>query len=410
MLDSFTRSHLTVARIAGIPVGLNYSWFAVCALVVWTLGEGYFRHVVPGTPEAMVWAASSAGTLLFFGSILAHEFGHALAAQAFGIPCRGVTLFALGGVSRIAAEPRTAREELVIAGAGPVVSFFLALLFAGLALFGSRGAPVFAALTTYLALVNAGLAIFNLLPALPLDGGRILRAVLWHIAGDPWRAMRWSATAGRFCGLSFVSLGVVSGLFGGAMWGVWLVLVGLFIERSANGSAKHAREAQADAVRDAFLEALAARANLQTAAAVLPEESQGGANVDERTWRAFGERVVQWRARLDTLPRPGDIDTIGPEGGDVDQEVGRRYLEDRLEMYRVLDDVDLALRSRIEDGRIEHGFARLGELYSRWEQPAGRNEAVESDPADAVLAGRPERFAPNPEDALSREPGSSIEV
>jgi Zn-dependent protease len=361
-------------------------------------------------PSWLVWTASVVGAILFFASILAHEFGHALAAQAFGIPCRGVTLFALGGVSRIASEPRTAREELVIAGAGPAVSVALAFLFAGLALFCSRGSPVFAALNTYLALVNAGLAIFNLLPALPLDGGRVLRAMIWAWQGDPWRAMRWSATAGRLCGLSFVSLGVVSGLFGGAMWGVWLVLVGLFIERSANGSAKHAREAQREAAHEAFLDALAARMNLQPVSAVLPQE-QGGANVDDRMWRVLSERVVQWRARLDTLPRPGEIDGGGLDGDEVDQEVGRRYFEDRTEMYRLLNDVDVSLRSRLEDGRIEAGFERLDDLYSRWQQPAERGDDLfENDPADSLLAGRPERFAPTPEDVLTREPGSSIEV
>jgi Zn-dependent protease len=386
VLDHLTRTHVPLGRISRVPVGLNASWFAVFALVVWTLGRGYFPQVAPGAGAGAVWGAALAGALLFFGSILAHELGHALCALACGIEVKGITLFLLGGVSRIASEPRDAGEELRIAIAGPAVSVALSLI-AGVAAFLTTGSPLGNALAIYLVLVNAALAVFNMIPALPLDGGRVLRAILWRTSGDALRATRWSATAGRFCGLSMIALGAISGVFGALVYGFWFVLIGVFIDRSAKGSARAAEESAAEALKETVR--------------VLGTDA-----MSEHDYRHLLERIVMWRARLDALPRPAEVSDDA--GGDEDAiETGRRFVDDRMEMYRLLNEIDVDVRSRLSQNGIEEKLGRLAGIYLGWSGPSARQEEA---PEDSLLAGRPERYAPSPEEALTHEPGSSVEV
>lgn len=389
MLDVLTRPHVTVGRIAGIPVSLNLSWFPVFALVAWSLATGFLPQAVPGVQPLPCWIAALGGTACFFGSILAHEFGHALVAIRCGIPVSNVTLFVLGGVSRIAEEPRTGREELLIAAAGPAVSVLCAVvfLFAGVLAGGSR---VASAVAFYLVLVNAALAIFNLLPALPLDGGRMLRAAMWSITGDVFAATKWAALGGRACGIFFALLGVVSLAFGAIVPAAWLLLLGIFIERSAKGS----------------VETIELDVHVPPAAQVLHAFPEG--MMDEQRFRRVEAKVIAWRARLDVLPRPAELTAEAGDG--EDGPATRQYVDDRMRMYELLSEVETGVKAQMSDEEIDARFARLAALHDAWRPVAFTDPATPEAGEDAMLAGRPERYAPDPEEALQREPGSSIEV
>ena len=389
MLDALTRPHLTVGRVAGIPVALNLSWFPVFGLVAWSLATGFLPQAVPGVQPLQCWVFALVGTACFFASILAHEFGHALVAIRCGIPVSSVTLFVLGGVSRIAEEPRTGREELLIAAAGPAVSVLcaVAFLFAGVAVSGS---PVASAVAFYLVLVNAALAIFNLLPALPLDGGRMLRAAMWSFSGDVFVATRWAALGGRACGIFFAMLGVISLAFGAFVPAAWLLLLGIFIERSAKGS----------------VETVELDVHVPSAAQVLHIVPEG--MMDEQRFRRVEAKVIAWRARLDVLPRPAEL---AAEAGDgEDGPVARQYVDDRMRMYELLSEVETGVKARMSDEEIEDRFERLAVLHDAWKPVAVTDGNLPEAGEDAMLAGRPERFAPDPDEVLHREPGSSIEV
>lgn len=380
VLDALTRTHLTLGRLFDIPVGLNASWFPVFFLVAWSLGTGFLPVAAPAAETGALWAGALVGTVLFFASILAHEFGHALAARHAGIGVTSVTLFVLGGVSRIAEEPRSAWEELRIAAAGPAVSLAAAVFFLAMAPLLSAS-PVASSVAIYLLLVNAALALFNLLPALPLDGGRVLRAVLWGLLGDSSRATRWAAWSGRACGLLFIAIGGVALALGAFVPAGWMLLLGIFIERSAKGSVETVPFAE-------------------SALPLLLEES-----MEEARFRKHEAKLIAWRARLDVLPRPGELSSAEGDGPDV-----RQYQDERMRMYEILDGVEHGLRALMTDEEIDTELARLSDLYSEWRPVAMEDESVPEAGEEASLAGRPERFAPDPEEVLRREPGSSIEV
>lgn len=383
MLDALTRTHVSLGRIAGVPVGLNYSWFPVFFLVAWSLATGFIPHAAPTAGPEMVWLAALVGTTLFFASILAHEFGHALVALHAGIGVSSVTLFVLGGVSRIAEEPRNAWEELRIAAAGPIVSVATAALFLGATPF-LTGSSLAMSIAIYLVLVNAALALFNLLPALPLDGGRVLRALIWAITGDSHSATRWAAWSGRVIGAAFMASGVAALAMGALVPAAWLLLLGLFIERSANGSIENGDF-------EIHVQPLAQGLSLLA--------------MTEDRFRRWETKVIQWRARLDVLPRPGDLEAQTGDGSLV-----RRYQDERMRMYAILDGIDVGIRSLMPDEQIESEFRKLDELHDEW-RPADFAREDEPDAGEeAQLAGRPERYAPSPEDVLAREPGSSLEV
>jgi len=386
VLDALTRTHVSLGHIAGVPVGLNASWFPVFGLVAWSLATGFIPHAAPAAGPETVWAAALIGTLLFFASILAHEFGHALVAMHAGIGVSSVTLFVLGGVSRIVEEPRTAWEELRIAAAGPLVSIATAGVFLGVTPF-LGGYPLAMSIAIYLVLVNAALALFNMLPALPLDGGRVLRAMIWAATGDPLSATRWAAWSGRAIGGAFMAAGITAVVLGAFVPAGWLLLLGLFIERSANG-----------AVESGDFEV-----HVQPAVSVLPVLL-----MNEARFRRLETKVIWWRSRLDVLPRPGDLEAQTGDGTLV-----RRYQEARMRMYEILDGIDVGIRSLMTDEVVELEFRKLDELHDGWRPSVFAGEADPDSPEageEAALAGRPERYAPSPEDVLAREPGSSIEV
>ncbi|MGC9669536.1 site-2 protease family protein [Planosporangium sp. 12N6] len=232
-----------LGRVAGIPIGVHWSVLVIMALLVQGLTTTVLPASAPGQPQRTYWLTGFAASVLFLLSLLAHELAHALVARHFGIRVQRVTLWLLGGVAELTDEAPHARADLFVAAAGPLTSVLASGLFAasavGTALAG--GPAVLTAALIWLALINGVLAVFNLLPGAPLDGGRVLRAVLWRLGGDRDRASLAAARAGRGLGLVLVLAGVAQVLFTGQLRGLWLALVGWFLMSAATAEEAGAR-------------------------------------------------------------------------------------------------------------------------------------------------------------------------
>lgn len=232
-------SGVEIGRILGIPIRLHPSWLLVFALIFWSLGAGYFPSAHPGLAGSTCWVMALVATLLFFTSILLHEMAHALVAIRNGIGIRSITLFVFGGVSQLASDPEDSRTEVWMALAGPLVSLLLAAGFGVLALFGPLGEAA-TGVAAYLAWVNLGLGLFNLVPAFPLDGGRILRGMLWRRQGK-LRATRAAAHAGTLFAAALMVLGVFTVLNGQGLAGVWYLLIGWFLSTASSEALSRSR-------------------------------------------------------------------------------------------------------------------------------------------------------------------------
>ncbi len=230
---------LRVGRISGITINIDYSWFIIFALFVFLLASGYFPIVAPDAPRSNYWSIATLTSLLFFGSVLAHELSHALVARRAGIPIRTITLFIFGGVAQMEDEPETPWDEFKMAIAGPLSSLAIALLFFSVALLlANTGSRLFFASFTYLWFINVVLAVFNMLPGFPLDGGRVFRAFLWRVMGDLQRATRVASFTGQIFGWAFIALGIGSLVYPPlrAYGSVWLALIGWFLVSAARNS------------------------------------------------------------------------------------------------------------------------------------------------------------------------------
>ena len=239
MRDSFT-----IGRIAGISVGVNWSWLIVFALIAWTLAVSIFPSTNPGLADGVYVAMAIVAALLFFTSLLLHEYGHALQARRDGMEIEGITLWLFGGVAKFRGMFPSAGAEFRIAIAGPVVSLVLGLLFLGVPMLLGLPATVDGVLF-WLGSINIALLVFNLLPALPLDGGRILRSILWYARGEFASATRLAAGIGRGFGYLFVAAGVALLVFASPVTGIWLAFVGWFLLQAAGAEDRFvaAREA-----------------------------------------------------------------------------------------------------------------------------------------------------------------------
>ncbi|MBI2933629.1 MAG: site-2 protease family protein [Planctomycetes bacterium] len=226
---------IRIGRIAGLDIRVDASWFIIAALVASSLLM-YFVARLPNLPLAHYWIASIAATLLFFGSILIHEFSHSLVARSRGLEVHGITLFVFGGVSLLRGEPRRPGEEFAIAIVGPLTSAVLAAVFLAASMNFSSGSLAWEG-ARWLAFINFALAVFNLLPGFPLDGGRVFRAVAWKITGNLRRATRVAAQVGAAIAYGLVALGVLQILLTGQfLGGLWLGLIGLFLLSAAHRS------------------------------------------------------------------------------------------------------------------------------------------------------------------------------
>lgn len=224
---------IRVGRLAGIPIGVQPLWILIVGLITWSLGAVYYPDQVEGIEPLAAYGLGLLSALLLFASILLHELGHAIVARRNGVEIEEIDLWLLGGVARMAGYPRTAAAELRFAIAGPAVTLLIAATFVaiGAALPGSSPAAL-RALVDYQAFVNLAILAFNLLPAFPLDGGRVTRALIWWRNGDIERATAIAATIGRGFGFGMIALGIAGALFG-AIGGIWLALIGLFVIAAA---------------------------------------------------------------------------------------------------------------------------------------------------------------------------------
>ena len=227
------RQSIRLGSIAGIPVGLNWGVLLIAAFYIFNLAVGILPAAVPNASTTGYWIAATAGIILFFGSILAHEFGHALVAQRNGIKVNAITLWFLGGVALLDKEADNPGAEFRIAIAGPAVSVALGVIFGALWLVASPmvGGTLFTFILGYLAVINIVLAVFNLIPAAPLDGGRVLAAALWWKSGEKNTARANAAKAGQIAGTGFMGLGVLLLLTGGN--GFITIFLGWFIRSAA---------------------------------------------------------------------------------------------------------------------------------------------------------------------------------
>jgi Zn-dependent protease len=218
-------------RIAGIPVGASWSALLIALLFAWSLGGELLPAQVPGLVPAAYWLAGAAGAGLFLASLLAHEIGHALVARRAGLRVRGITLWLLGGVAQLEDEPASPRDELRVAIVGPAISLALAGAFGvAAAALSVVGAPaLLVVVAAWLALGNVALGVFNLLPAAPLDGGRVLRGLLWRRHGNRVRAAVTATRAGVWVGTGLVAYGLLGAFTGWGIGTLWTALVGWFL-------------------------------------------------------------------------------------------------------------------------------------------------------------------------------------
>ncbi len=222
-----------LGAIRGIKIGIHYSWFIVLVVFSYLLAEGQYPNQYEGWSTTQYWVVAVATVILLFASVLVHELGHSFVAQARGIEVVGITLFIFGGVAEIAEESDEPGEEFAIAIAGPLTSIALSAVFGGLWLLLRDTNEQVSALLAYLAIVNGILAVFNLIPGFPLDGGRVLRAILWKITGDVRRSTRIVSVIGTLVGSLFFVLGIFAALSGNLVNGLWYLALGWFLQNAA---------------------------------------------------------------------------------------------------------------------------------------------------------------------------------
>lgn len=231
---------IRLGRIRGIAIGCHWSVLAIAALLAWGLADGFLPDQAPGYRGREYWLVGVAGMLLFLATLLAHELGHSFVARRRGVVVESITLWLFGGVARLRGEARTPGGEMAIAVAGPAVSLAGLVGFGALALgLDGRAPDIVVVALAWLAVLNGMLVVFNLAPAAPLDGGRILHSIVWAVTHDRPRATRVATTAGRVFGYLLIAAGVVL-LVRGDLGGAWFMLIGWFVISAAGAEATHA--------------------------------------------------------------------------------------------------------------------------------------------------------------------------
>jgi Zn-dependent protease len=283
---------IPLGRVAGIRIGAHWSVLVMVVLIGWLLGA-QLPAITPHEPVAAYWAVAIPGAVAFIAALLAHELAHSLIARRYGVPVTSITLWALGGISQLGSEPPTARADLRIAAAGPATSVAAGLIFGGLAaaVHAGGGPGIAVAALGWLAAMNIFLAAFNLLPGAPLDGGRILRAVLWRRHGDRVRAGQSAAAAGRVIGALLMAAGIGEVLVWADAGGLWLALIGVFVMSAATAEA-------------AAGTAAAALAGLRAGDVMTPDPDIGA------TWMSISDFIDQVALKSDQSEFP----VTGPDG------------------------------------------------------------------------------------------------
>ncbi len=229
---------LRLFKLFGFSVEIDASWLIIAVLVTWSLAAGLFPALYPDLPDATYWYMGIIGAVGLFLSIVVHEFSHSLVARRYGLEMSGIRLFVFGGIAQMDEEPETPLAEFAMAIAGPIASVLISVVALGFYTLGGRfgwTTPVMAVLL-YLTWINAVLAVFNMIPAFPLDGGRVLRSILWKLKGN----LRWATRIATYAGTAFAVFLMVMGLLslfqGQFIGGMWWILLGLFLHTASQGS------------------------------------------------------------------------------------------------------------------------------------------------------------------------------
>lgn len=226
---------IRLGRLFGIEVGFNWSLAFIFALIAWSLASSILPQAVPGQPLPAYWATAVVGSILFYGCLLAHELSHAIMAQRRGVKVAGITLWLFGGVSQLESEPESAGSDALITAVGPLTSFVVAgIAFVLDRVAAGAGAPALvSALLGWLAILNLALGLFNLVPAFPLDGGRLLSAFFWWRSGSRQSGIHHAVRVGRIFAYLMIGLGLVQLFLGSILGGIWLAFVGWFLLSAA---------------------------------------------------------------------------------------------------------------------------------------------------------------------------------
>ncbi|MGE5224050.1 MAG: site-2 protease family protein [Omnitrophica WOR_2 bacterium] len=226
------RASLTVGRVSGIPLKVHINWVIAAVLVTWSLAGGYFPQNYPHQVPLNYWIYGGLTAILFFMSVLFHELGHAMIAISEGVPVKSITLFIFGGVAHISKEPPTPQAEFRIVVAGPFTSLFLAGIFYVMAM-STLKHPEFSGAAYYLSIINFILATFNLIPGFPLDGGRILRSILWKWKNNFRWATRWASNVGLGLAGMFIITGIALLVTSNYFNGLWIGFMGWYLGNAA---------------------------------------------------------------------------------------------------------------------------------------------------------------------------------
>ncbi len=232
------KNSFKIVTILGIPIEINISWFIILGLVIFTLAKGYFPFQIPNLPLIAYWVMGLVTAVLLFVCLILHELSHSVVARLNKLPISGITLFVFGGVAHMEKEPQSPMVELKMAIAGPAMSLLLALFFWILSITAMRFALPHAAwlITDYLSFFNTAIAIFNLIPGFPLDGGRVLRAILWLLSKNLKKATRIASTLGEFFAALLIAAGFLALITANFVSGVWFIFIGFFLLEAAQMS------------------------------------------------------------------------------------------------------------------------------------------------------------------------------
>ena len=227
------RSSIKLFKVFGIEIRLDYSWFIIFALFAYYFGFNYFPAVLPDVSGGIIAIVTIITVILFFSSVLVHEMSHSLVARSKGTPVKRITLFLFGGMAQIEKEPETPMSEFVMAIAGPAASFVLAIIF-GIIWLLTGQYEIIREPFRYLTIINIILGIFNMLPGFPLDGGRVLRSIIWKVTDNLRRATYIASTTGRVIGFLIIAVGIFFFFTGNFLNGVWFAFIGWFLQSSAH--------------------------------------------------------------------------------------------------------------------------------------------------------------------------------
>lgn len=341
-------ARIRLGRLFGIPIGVQPAWLLIVALIAWSLGASYYPGHVEGISDPAAYGLGLASALLLFGGVLLHEFGHALVARRRGVGIEEIDLWLLGGVARMSGQPTRAADELAFAAAGPAVTLVITVACGALAVALPASTPDAAqALLDYLTFVNAAILALNLLPAFPLDGGRIARALIWLYDGDLRTATITAARLGRAIGWGLIVIGVF-GVGVGFLAGFWTAIIGVFVIFAA--------KAEEQATR--FRTALAGRA-----VGTLATSFQGGPLEAERHLESLDPELLvdEDTDLVDLVERPAFLRARRALVRRADGGIGLVALEDVEELARAVElagNPQPSGRDRTDGGDGEGGEAR----------------------------------------------------